>query len=79
MKVQGRQWRSIWPGSDGRTVEIIDQTKLPHAFETRSLGTLEDAAEAIAVMRVRAAPMDCAWHCRMTRPMSAWTKPPPCS
>ncbi len=57
MKVQGRQWRSIWPGSDGRTVEIIDQTKLPHAFETRTLGTLEDAAEAIAVMRVRGAPL----------------------
>ena len=57
MKVEGRQWRTIWPGPDGRTVEIIDQTKLPHRFETRRLETLEDAAEAIAVMRVRGAPL----------------------
>ena len=57
MKVEGRQWRSIWLAPDGRTVEIIDQTKLPHEFETRRLETLEDAAEAITVMRVRGAPL----------------------
>ena len=57
MKVEGREWRTIWPGPDGRTVEIIDQTKLPHGFETRRLETLDDAAEAIAVMRVRGAPL----------------------
>ncbi len=57
MKVNGRQWRTIWPGPDGRTVEIIDQTKLPHKFETRRLESLQDAAEAIAVMRVRGAPL----------------------
>jgi methylthioribose-1-phosphate isomerase len=57
MQVDGRQWRTIWPGPDGRTVEIIDQTKLPHSFETRRLETLEDAAEAIAMMRVRGAPL----------------------
>ena len=57
MKVDGRQWRSIWLGPDGRTVEIIDQTKLPHQFETRRLVSLDDAAEAITVMRVRGAPL----------------------
>jgi methylthioribose-1-phosphate isomerase len=57
MKVDGRPWRTIRLGPDGRTVEIIDQTKLPHRFETRRLETLEDAAEAISVMRVRGAPL----------------------
>ena len=57
MKVEGRQWRTIWPNPDGQTVEIIDQTRLPHHFETRRLATLEDAAEAIALMRVRGAPL----------------------
>ncbi|MFQ5786033.1 MAG: S-methyl-5-thioribose-1-phosphate isomerase [Alphaproteobacteria bacterium] len=57
MKVEGRPYRSIWPAADGRAVEIIDQTRLPHAFVTRRLETLEDAAEAIRVMRVRGAPL----------------------
>jgi len=30
MKVRGRPMRTIWPSPDGRTVEIIDQTRLPH-------------------------------------------------
>jgi methylthioribose-1-phosphate isomerase len=38
-------------------VEIIDQTVLPHVFAMRTLATLEDAAEAIEVMRVRGAPL----------------------
>jgi methylthioribose-1-phosphate isomerase len=57
MKVGDRQWRTIWLAPDDWSVEIIDQTKLPHQFETRRLETLEDAAEAIAVMRVRGAPL----------------------
>jgi len=57
MKIDGIHYRSIWPGTDGRAVEIIDQTLLPHAFVTRSLDSLECAAEAIANMRVRGAPL----------------------
>ena len=57
MKVGGRHWRSIALADDGRAVEIIDQTLLPHRFETRRLETLEDAAEAIRAMRVRGAPL----------------------
>ena len=38
-------------------VEIIDQTRLPHAFVLRRLTTLEEAAEAIEAMRVRGAPL----------------------
>ena len=57
MKVGGRHWRTIWLADDGRAVEIIDQTELPHRFVTRRLETLDDAAEAIRAMRVRGAPL----------------------
>ncbi|MEE8274998.1 MAG: S-methyl-5-thioribose-1-phosphate isomerase [Alphaproteobacteria bacterium] len=57
MKVDGRYYRTIWLADDGRAVEIIDQTALPHAFVTRRLESLDDAVEAIRVMRVRGAPL----------------------
>ncbi len=57
MRVQGEPTRTIWPVEDGAAVEIIDQTLLPHVFETRRLGSLEEAAEAIRSMRVRGAPL----------------------
>jgi methylthioribose-1-phosphate isomerase len=57
VKVDGRPYRTIWPVDDGNAVEVIDQTKLPHAFETRKLVTLEDAADAIRTMVVRGAPL----------------------
>lgn len=46
----------IEPTDDG-AVKILDQTRLPHEVAFRSLETLEDAAEAIRVMRVRGAPL----------------------
>jgi methylthioribose-1-phosphate isomerase len=57
MKVDGRHYRAIWPAPDGCAVEIIDQTRLPHAFVTLRLDTVEQAVEAIATMRVRGAPL----------------------
>ena len=57
MNVKGRHYRSISASGDGRSVEIIDQTLLPHAFETRTVQTLEGAAEAIRTMQVRGAPL----------------------
>jgi methylthioribose-1-phosphate isomerase len=57
MKVDGRQMRTIWLEADGHRVGIIDQTGLPHAFETVTLETLEDAARAIHTMQVRGAPL----------------------
>jgi methylthioribose-1-phosphate isomerase len=57
MKVDGTPYRSIWADEQGAAVNIIDQTLLPHAFVTRRLETLEDAMEAIEVMRVRGAPL----------------------
>ncbi len=57
MNIDGAPWRTIWRDETSGSVEIIDQTRLPHRFETRSLTSLDDAAEAIAVMRVRGAPL----------------------
>lgn len=57
MNVDGIPYRSIWLAADGWAVEIIDQTKLPHRFETRRLETLDHAARAIAEMWVRGAPL----------------------
>ncbi|MBU1227182.1 MAG: S-methyl-5-thioribose-1-phosphate isomerase [Actinobacteria bacterium] len=52
-----RPTRTIWLHDDGRTVVVIDQTLLPHAFETLDLKTVEDAAVAIETMVVRGAPL----------------------
>ena len=57
MKIDGRPYRTIWLAEDGWSVEIIDQTKLPHRFEIERLQSLDDAAHAIAAMLVRGAPL----------------------
>jgi methylthioribose-1-phosphate isomerase len=57
MNVHGRPYRTIWPGADGASVEIIDQTKLPHEFTTARLTSLNEAAHAIRAMLVRGAPL----------------------
>jgi methylthioribose-1-phosphate isomerase len=57
MKVDGKHTRSIWLEPDGWSVGIIDQTLLPHRFETLRLSTLEDAARAIKTMQTRGAPL----------------------
>ena len=55
MNVSGRPTRTLWPSADGTAIEIIDQTRLPHAFVTARLATLDDAAHAIRAMLVRGA------------------------
>ncbi len=57
MKVDGRHTRSIWPLADASAVEIIDQTRLPFAYQVLRLRSLDDAARAIREMRVRGAPL----------------------
>uniref|UniRef100_UPI004056D4F2 S-methyl-5-thioribose-1-phosphate isomerase n=1 Tax=Candidatus Electrothrix sp. TaxID=2170559 RepID=UPI004056D4F2 len=57
MQVNGTPYRCIWLEADKRTVGIIDQTKLPHRFETVSLRTLNDTIVAISDMLVRGAPL----------------------
>ncbi len=57
MNIDGKAWRTIGLEAGGRSVWVIDQTLLPHRFETRSLRSLEDAAAAISTMVVRGAPL----------------------
>src|SRR4051794_3913803 len=57
MKVDGTHYRTIWVEADGWAVRIIDQTRLPHRFETVRLETLDEAATAARSMRVRGAPL----------------------
>lgn len=57
MLINQKHYRTIWENPDGISVEIIDQTRLPHFFETASLRTCEDARIAIADMLVRGAPL----------------------
>ena len=57
MRIDGRAMRTIWPAADGLSIEIIDQTRLPHACETLTLRSVEDAARAILTMQVRGAPL----------------------
>ena len=57
MRVGGVAHRTIWVAEDDRSVEIIDQTRLPHEFVTLRLRSLDDAARAIRSMQVRGAPL----------------------
>lgn len=51
------QMRTLWFDDDALALNIIDQTLLPHRLQIITLGTLEDASEAIVSMRVRGAPL----------------------
>ena len=56
MKIHGKHYRTIWPRTD-ETVEVIDQTRLPHEFATLVLSSAQDCAHAIRTMIVRGAPL----------------------
>jgi methylthioribose-1-phosphate isomerase len=57
VRIGGKAFRTIWPGSDAASVQIIDQTRLPHEFEIISIKTASEAARAIKDMQVRGAPL----------------------
>ena len=57
MHVDGLSYRSIWVNADGWSIDVIDQTQLPHSFEILNLQTLNDACHAIRDMVVRGAPL----------------------
>jgi methylthioribose-1-phosphate isomerase len=57
MKINGKHMRSVWVEPDGWAVGIIDQTLLPHRFETIRLESSADAARAIKTMQTRGAPL----------------------
>ncbi|HEX4095613.1 MAG TPA: S-methyl-5-thioribose-1-phosphate isomerase [Caulobacteraceae bacterium] len=57
MRIDGRDFRTIWLDDSGRDVLVIDQRRLPHRFETLSLTSAGAMAAAIADMTVRGAPL----------------------
>jgi methylthioribose-1-phosphate isomerase len=57
MEINGTPYRTIWVEEPRKSVAVIDQTKLPHRFETLRLTSLEVAALAIEDMIVRGAPL----------------------
>lgn len=57
MNIGDKPYRTIWLAADGWSVEIIDQTRLPHDLSVVSLKSVEDAARAIKTMQVRGAPL----------------------
>jgi len=57
MKVGDRHYRSLWADETPGAVHIIDQARLPHVFETRTIASADAMAEAIAGMHVRGAPL----------------------
>ena len=57
MKIDGKDYQTIWFDEKNQTVKIIDQTKLPHQFIIKELETVKDTIEAIKSMEVRGAPL----------------------
>ena len=57
MKIDGKEYQTIWFDEKNQTVKIIDQTKLPHQFIIKDLKTAKDAINAIKTMEVRGAPL----------------------
>ena len=58
MKIQGKQYHTIWlKEGDSKTVQVIDQRKLPFQFEVVDLKTTQDSWFAINEMVVRGAPL----------------------
>lgn len=55
MHVNGTPYRTVWWDSERDLVRIIDQRKLPFAFEIEDLPTVASVAEAIRDMHVRGA------------------------
>ena len=57
MKIEGKEYRTIWFDEKNKVVKIIDQLKLPHKFIIKDLKSIEDAINAIKTMEVRGAPL----------------------
>ncbi len=57
MKISGKNYKTIWYNEGNNLVKIIDQTKLPHTFETITLSDIDDVVKAIKFMKVRGAPL----------------------
>ncbi len=55
MRVNGTPHRTVWLDDESGVVKIIDQRKLPFAFEIEELRSVDDLATAIRDMHVRGA------------------------
>lgn len=56
MKIQGREWRSVWVNAD-KTVGVIDQRFLPHELKSACLTEVTSFELAIREMWIRGAPL----------------------
>ncbi len=57
MNINGTPTRTLRAHPDQRVIDIIDQTRLPHALHWVRVATLDEAAHAIRAMQVRGAPL----------------------
>ena len=57
MRIEGKNYKTIWFDKNSKNVKIIDQTKLPHEFIIKDLENVKDAINAIKFMEVRGAPL----------------------
>ena len=57
MRIEDKEYRTIWFDNNSQSVKIIDQTKLPHQFIIKDLKTAKDVINAIKIMEVRGAPL----------------------
>ena len=57
MRIAKKNFRTIWPDPRCKFVEIIDQTKLPFAFEIARIDSVDKMVQAIKTMQVRGAPL----------------------
>ena len=57
MRINGKDYKTIWYDEERQVVQIIDQTKLPHQFVVKDLKNIKDAIVAIKNMEVRGAPL----------------------
>ena len=57
MKIENKEYRTIWFDETNQLVKIIDQTKLPHQFIIKDLSKVKDVINAIKTMEVRGAPL----------------------
>tara|TARA_A100001234_G_scaffold176720_1_gene158488 strand:- start:641 stop:1747 length:1107 start_codon:yes stop_codon:yes gene_type:complete len=56
MKINGKNWKTIWITND-LEIEVIDQTLLPHKFKIKKFKNIEDTFFGIKNMIVRGAPL----------------------
>lgn len=56
MKVNGKDYRSVWANFENKKLIIIDQTKLPFLFEIKEIDEIEQLIESIKNLDVRGAP-----------------------